>query len=103
MTEAFTLIGAIGGIVTLGVLFYREVRKRADLEKKLHGYNNLKDFYAQLAAEYEELHEAYEKLNDFAEALEQTVVNNLEPADLVDAINSVLQGFGSADTGADNN
>ncbi len=86
----------------MGVLFYREVRKRADLEKELAVMEQTVTANEDLAAEVELLETAVSRAQDYIDELQQEVVNNLGPVGLADAITRLFNKTkNSSDTDID--
>ena len=90
MTEIVAVLGALGGLITMGLMFYREVRKRAGLEKDIAEHGQMQAEHAQLLSEHYELLKVLEQYEQYTDALEQKVVDELDPDDLVDVFNRVL-------------
>ncbi len=90
MSEILTITGVVGALAAMGWMFYREVRKRANLEKELNTMKNVVAANKVLNYELTKADKELEKANLAISALEQTIVDRLDPADLADALNSVF-------------
>lgn len=103
MTEIVTILGALGGLITMGIMFYREVRKRADLEVQITTLLSVVDANKLYNEEVKELEDALHRSHIYIDELEQKVVDYLEPSDLADAINGVLWRSAEDDNNSDDN
>lgn len=88
MTAA--LVSALGGLITLTVLYYRAVKKGSRLELMMLKNDLLAKKNEYLEAELEETENELDRANDYIHELEKQLVENIGPDGLADAINGLF-------------